>query len=232
MPSESAPSISVIIPALNEASTISRTLDRVVIPGVEVIVVDGGSSDKTIDVVAQFEATVLQTPKGRGLQMNYGAKSAKAEVLLFLHADTLLPSGWAELVHDTLAVSGNMAGAFKFGLGAGPWSYRVIESLTNFRSVFMEAPYGDQGLFLKKETFERLGGFKEWPIMEDFELTGRLRRLGKIVTVDRPAITSSRRWSSVGVLKTTLINQLVILGYHTGVPLHLLERIYRGHGKS
>jgi rSAM/selenodomain-associated transferase 2 len=232
VPAKPAPSISVIIPALNEAEGIAETLRKVEAPGIEVIVVDGGSEDDTIEIARRCGALVFKTKKGRGLQMNVGAQSAKGDIFLFLHADTLLPSGWADLIYETLTIPGVIAGAFKFGMGAGPWSYRVVESLANFRSVFMELPYGDQGLFMKKETFQRVGGFKEWPIMEDFELITRLRRLGKVVTVNRQAITSSRRWSSRGALKTTLINQLVILGYYMGVPLSRLERIYRGQGKS
>ena len=109
---------------------------------------------------------------------------------------------------------------------------RLIEGLTNIRSSFFQYPYGDQGLFMEKRVFEEEGGFSPLPIMEDFELVGRLRRRGRIVTLHEPALTSARRWERLGVWRTTLINQIMIAGFVCKIPMHRLERLYRNAGHN
>lgn len=217
------------MPALNEAEHIARALEaaRQGSPH-ELIVVDGGSADGTRELAAQAGASVLSAATGRSRQMNAGAVKATGNSLLFLHADTLLPPNWKQVVSGALQRPAVAAGAFRFRIAeqfAGKW---IVESTTNLRSRWFQQPYGDQALFLRCSLFEELGGFANLPIMEDYELVRRLRRRGRVITVAETALTSGRRWRSLGVFRTTLTNKLVVAGYHLGVPLKTLARLYRG----
>lgn len=222
--------ISVIVPTLNEAETIAQCLSRVQ-SAYEIIVVDGGSADSTSAIAEASGAIIVNSERSRGKQMNLGASVAGGDILFFIHADTLAPDDWQATIVDCLATSGVAAGAFQFALGPGPFYFRIIERLTNFRSKRLQMPYGDQGLFLRKSLFHRLGGFRNIPIMEDFDFVRLLRKRGKVKTVESPALTSARRWRSVGALRTTVINQLMIIGYFLGMPLDNLEKFYRGSQK-
>lgn len=227
-PEDLPPKISVIIPTLNEAECILQTLEKVN-EGfrVECIVADGGSTDGTRAVVPDC----LICLDGRAAQQNLGAKAASGEILLFLHADTILPEGWEWTVRETLADSSVALGAFSFRVNSNFPGRKFIEDATNWRSRVCKMPYGDQGIFLRKETFEATGGFPDLPIMEDYAFVRTLRRRGKIVTVPEPAITSVRRWRKHGVLKVTLINKLMILGYHLCIPPERLATFYRGRSR-
>lgn len=221
--------ISIIIPVLNEAAdTIRSTLASVQnIENVEVIVVDGGSQDATVVLVQSWGVKVLSSTAGRACQMNAGATAATGDILLFLHADTSLPAGFEKLVPLTLAQSGTVAGAFELKIDSRMRSLRLVEKMVNWRSRFFSLPYGDQAIFLKASVFHDIGSFPDLPIMEDFELICRLKHLGEIAIVPAPVMTSARRWQKLGVLKTTLINQIVILGYFLGVPSSRLVKLYR-----
>lgn len=226
-PTGRSPIMSVIIPALNEAESIAGVLSMVLgSPLSEVIVVDGGSADGTPRIAAEYGARVLRTAPSRARQMNAGAAAARGEVLLFLHADTYLPAGFEEHVVNAVERPGAVAGAFELGIDASGWGLRLIERMANWRSRRLHMPYGDQALFLKRALFQDLGGFPEMEIMEDYELVRRLRRRGKIVILGLRVRASARRWLRLGVWKTTLTNQIVILGYHLGVPARLLARLY------
>lgn len=219
--------LSIIIPTVNEELRIAATL-KPIGEGVEIIVVDGGSTDKTREIAEQLGAKVIiASHKGRAWQMNLGAKIAKGDILLFLHGDTLLPLNYQELIINTLAQSEVVAGAFELKIDGKEKSLRLVEKLVNWRSHLLSLPYGDQGIFLKASIFEDLGGFPELPIMEDFELIQRLKRRGKIAIVSTAVITSGRRWQKLGVGKTTLVNQLVIIGYYLKIPPRLLKSFYR-----
>jgi rSAM/selenodomain-associated transferase 2/rSAM/selenodomain-associated transferase 1 len=220
--------ISVIVPTLNEAATIRSTLERILgLERVEVIVADGGSSDGTAELARSLGAAVVESKKGRAVQMNAGAAAASGEALVFLHADTLLPDGWTNLVREIAERRGIVGGAFEFKLDETlPWS-RIIERLAHARSRILQMPYGDQAIFLKADLLRKMGGFPEIPIMEDFEFVRRLRAEGDISLAPVPATTSARRWKRLGVLKTTLINQIVILAYFAGVPPDSIARLYR-----
>ncbi|QBG48727.1 DUF2064 domain-containing protein [Verrucomicrobia bacterium S94] len=219
------PKISVIVPTLNEEAHLSPTLEKVREGfGVEIIVVDGGSSDGTRSI---FPNTI-ECKSGRAAQQNFGAEKASGDILLFLHADTILPDAWDRLVRETLADASVAVGAFRFKVRETFPGQKFIEDTANWRSVKGGLPFGDQGLFLRKETFEAVGGFPDMPIMEDYAFVRSLRHVGAVVTRPEAAITSGRRWQQHGVLKVTLVNKLMILGYRLGISPERLARFYRG----
>jgi rSAM/selenodomain-associated transferase 2 len=220
--------LSIVIPTLNEASTICATLATIPKSSdLEVIVVDGGSQDATVELAHSFGARVLASTRGRARQMNAGARAATGELLLFLHADTQLPQGFEPSIRQALAQDGTVAGAFRLRLDAPLRGLRLVERLANWRSRHFQMPYGDQGLFLKAELFRALGGFADISIMEDFELMQRLRQRGRVVTLPLAAVSSARRWQSLGIWKTTLINQAVIVAYCWGVEPSRIAGWYR-----
>jgi hypothetical protein len=223
------PLLSVIIPTLNEADVLGRTLERVErADGIEMILADGGSRDATREIAAQAGATVLVTAGGRTVQQNAGAAAARGRHLLFLHADTLLPDGYADLIRRALDRPATVAGAFRFRTDGSGAALRLVEWGANIRSALFRWPYGDQGLFMEKRVFDELGGFAPLPIMEDYELVSRLRRRGPVVTLSEAAITSARRWQERGALRTTARNLAMVAGFHAGVPPERLARFYRG----
>ncbi len=223
--------ISVIIPTLNEALALGPVLDRVQEEeGVETIVVDGGSQDQTRDIAARAGARVVEVSGGRAAQQNAGAAVAGGRWLLFLHGDTLLPKGYGKMIQRAMASPATVAGAFRFKTDDSRPGMRLIQWTTNLRSCFLQWPYGDQGLFMEKRVFDDVGGFASLAIMEDFELVGRLRRRGKVVTLPHAVMTSARRWQQLGRVRTTLINLMMIAGFLWGVPIRRLVRLYRSHG--
>lgn len=227
-------SISIIIPVLNEAAIIEATLKQLTEDSdLEIIVVDGGSRDRTVSIAQQCRVRVITAPRtGRANQMNAGAKAARGEILLFLHADTRLPSGYCQVIKNILSQPKVIAGAFQLAIEGEAKSLRLIETMVNIRSRFFALPYGDQALFIKREVFESLGGFAELPIMEDFELVGRLKSQGKIEIAPSAVLTSGRRWNKLGVCQTTLINQLIIIGYYLKISPEQLSKFYRDRGKK
>ncbi|VBB44058.1 conserved hypothetical protein [uncultured Desulfatiglans sp.] len=222
--------VSVVIPTLEESGTIRRLLEWLGRAGVglERIVVDGGSRDRTREIAAREGAHVLTVSGGRALQLNAGAAVARGRFLLFLHADTLPPGGCAEAICAALDRPATVAGAFRFKTDDPRAVMRLVERVTHIRSALLQMPYGDQGIFMEKRVFEEVGGFRPMPIMEDYELVRRLRRRGRIVTLREAALTSARRWKTLGVLRTTFVNQLMIAGFLAGVPVQRLHHFYRG----
>jgi len=219
--------ISVIIPTLNEEAGIAACLDRVRrAPGVEAIVADGGSRDATVEAARRAGAKVIAAPRGRACQMNAGAAASRGEILLFLHADTLLPLGWEAEARRALSRPGVAAGAFTFRLDRRTAGLRFIELCVAWRCRLASMPYGDQGLFLRRGAFLAAGGFPDLPIMEDCELVRRLKKRGRIIVSPAPAITSSRRWQQRGILTTTAFNSLVVVAFYLGCPPSLLRRLY------
>lgn len=220
--------VSVIIPAINEQQTLPATLAAVQAGTPhEIIVVDAGSTDRTTEIAREHDAIVLAAPAGRAGQMNCGAASATGEYLLFLHADTLLPDGYSSHVRNILARPGVAGGAFEFAITGEFPGRKLIEWGTNWRARHRQMPYGDQGIFVRRDTFERVGGFPELPIMEDYAFIRRLQALGKIALAAASARTSSRRWRRRGPLRTTLLNQLIVLGFRCGISPARLARWYR-----
>ena len=222
------PVISIIIPTLNEAKNLAATLVSTESRAdVEIMVVDGGSSDGTIEVAKSFGVRVLTTSAGRARQANAGGLAAGGEILVFLHGDTRLPRGFSRYVLDILRKPGVVAGAFTLGIDGCEFGFRIIEMLANLRSSLFQMPYGDQGIFLRTEVFRALGGFPDMALMEDFVLIQRLRKRGKVTMAPVAVKTSARRWRELGILKTTLINQAVLLAYFLGSNPERLARWYR-----
>lgn len=222
--------ISIIIPVLNEAKHITQALASIQpSANVEVIVVDGGSQDNTVELAQSWGVKVLSAAIGRACQMNAGAKIATGDILLFLHADTRLPPGFDTLVRTLATQPDTVAGAFALQIDAKLWSLRLIEMGVNWRSHWLQMPYGDQAIFLKSAIFHKIGRFPDLPMMEDFELMRRLRRIGRITIIPVPVLTSGRRWLQKGVFKTTIINQIAIIAYLLGVSPKQIGRWYRRH---
>ncbi len=216
---DAAERVSVIIPALNEAANLRRLL-----PGLkaaapwEIIIADGGSTDDTVAVAAAQGVRHLLTPHGRAAQMNAAAREATGEFILFLHADTEPPVNFCEVIRRTLQEPATAAGAFTFRLREPVRGRTLIEKGVAWRCRRRSLPYGDQGLFLRRSLFTAVGGFPDWPILEDVELVRRLRAMGNIVTAPEAALTSSRRWKNGGTLRTFLRHQMILAGYAMGIP--------------
>ena len=156
--------------------------------------------------------------------MNKGAAFASGDILVFLHADTRLPTGYDVMIRTALQQPETVAGAFALRIDADVASLRLIEWGVNWRSRFWQMPYGDQAIFITKDTFNKIGHFPELPFMEDFEIMRRLKRIGKITILPVPVITSARRWLQKGVWQTTLINQIIIIAYLLGVsPVRIVH---------
>ena len=220
--------ISIIIPAINEAVNIKEA-NATTQPStnIEVIVVDGGSKDNTPKIAQSLGIKVILSSPNRAVQMNAGALAASGDILLFLHADTRLPTGFDEMIRTALQQPGTVAGAFNLRIDASLLSLRWVEWGVKMRSHFYQMPYGDQAIFVTKEVFEQIGSFPQLPIMEDFEFIRRLKRLGRIVIIPTPVVTSARRWLQKGVFKTTLLNQIVIIAYLLGVSPERIRSWYR-----
>jgi uncharacterized protein len=221
------PYLSVIIPALDEEAHIEKTIFNAGSPDAEVIVVDGGSEDRTVERAEKAGAAVVPGPKGRALQQNRGAAEAKGSVLLFLHADTVLPEDYVAQVFETLMDRRIVLGAFRFKTDLVRPLMRGVEFTTNLRSRYLRLPYGDQALFVRTSCFQALGGFPEMPIAEDLFFVRLVSKLGRVGIAPADAITSARRWKEVGVLRTTLINQLILAGLALGISPKTLARLYR-----
>ncbi len=223
------PLISVVIPTLNEASFILQTIEAAKTNHVEIIVVDGGSTDETRELAIKAGVKVIQSPRGRGRQLNEGALHAVGKIIIFLHADTVLPKGFAAEVISALSKPKTIAGAFRLGITGKNWALGMVSLFTNLRSIFFQLPYGDQAIFIYKEQFQRVGGFPDIPIMEDYALVLRLKKLGRIAISSKSVQTSGRRWDKLGYFRTLLINQAMIIGYHVGIAIDRLERFYLRH---
>lgn len=227
------PTISIIIPVLNEEAILQQTLERLQInSNVEIILVDGGSKDRTVTIAKQMNIRVVVAKSNRARQMNVGAAIARGDILLFLHADTQLPVNFVDLVRQTLSRPKVIAGAFELAIAGDSKALRLVEIMVKLRSHLLSLPYGDQAIFISQKLFEDLGGYAEMAIMEDFEFMNRLKRRGKIAIAPGAVITSGRRWQKLGVFKTTLINQLIIIGYYIGVSPIKLRNFYRGMGNQ
>jgi rSAM/selenodomain-associated transferase 2 len=219
--------LSIVIPTLNEASHIEQAIDRAwQLSPAEVIVVDGGSTDATLEICRRLRCEVLETQPGRGTQLNAGARQARGDVLLFLHADCWLDPAAASQIAAVLNDANVQAGAFQQRIEAKARIYRWIERGNAWRVRRRGVAFGDQAIFIRRELFNQLGGFPETPIMEDLVLMKRVRRLTKPALLDGPVHISARRWQQRGVVRQTLRNWLLQLAHAAGVPANRLARHY------
>jgi rSAM/selenodomain-associated transferase 2 len=224
-----APDLSIIVPTLDEAAGLRAHLEALQplrAGGCEVIVVDGGSRDGTPEIARPLADVVLSAPRGRGPQQNAGARAARGDVLLFLHADTRLPPGAAEAVRAALADGTRGWGRFDVAIAGRHPLLRVVERLVGWRSRLSGIATGDQAIFVRRGRFEAAGGFPEIPLMEDVALSARLRRGGRPACLRERVVTSARRWESRGVVRTILLMWWLRLLFWLGRDAAALARRY------
>jgi rSAM/selenodomain-associated transferase 2 len=224
--------LSIVMPVLDEAAQIETALSALASyrrRGVEVIVVDGGSSDATLEIARPLADVVLSVPRGRSLQMNAGATAAQGDVLLFLHADTQPPENADGLLLDGLARSGRAWGRFDVRIDGGGL-LRVVAAMMNLRSRLTGIATGDQALFVTRAAFDRAGGFPPIALMEDVALSVSLKRIGRPCALRACVTTSARRWRAQGTLRTVLLMWRLRLRFFLGADPAKLARAY-GYGE-
>lgn len=233
-----APLCSVIIPVLNERAQVVRQVAHIrslianesaeqgLESSIEVIFVDGGSQDGTLEKLESLGQRVLSTRRGRAVQMNTGAGVARGQLLFFLHVDTLLPLNFLQIVRQ-LVCSQATWGFFCVRMTGRHWLLRLTAWLMGRRSTLTHVATGDQCLFVRADIWQREGGFAAMPLMEDVEFSKRLRLLAKPMVVRTPVITSSRRWEQNGIVKTILLMWSLRLGYWLGASPDRLALWYR-----
>jgi rSAM/selenodomain-associated transferase 2 len=210
--------LTVVIPALDEAEQITGAIASAGAAGCEIIVVDGGSRDGTPERAAAAGARVVAAPRGRAGQLAAGARLAKGDTILFLHADTRLPEGWDGAVRGALADPRVVGGAFRLVFEPRSPMLRFIELGTRLRVALLRMPYGDQALFARRSVLESLGGIPQVEILEDLDLVRGLKRRGRLACLPLPAVTSSRRYRAAGPLRTMLRNWAAVAGWWLGLP--------------
>lgn len=220
--------LSVIVPILNEERGIACTLAAIAAgaPGAEIIAVDGGSSDRSIDRARPLCAAVLSAPRGRARQMNTGAAAANGDVFAFVHADTLVPPGFARDIASALADEAVVGGRFDVRLDDPAPLLRLTGWLINVRSRLSRTGTGDQALFVRREVFERLGGYRDIELCEDLDFARRLKRAGRVACLRSRVVTSARRWRQDGVMTTIIRMWLLRTAFLMGVSPSHLARFY------
>lgn len=230
--------ISVIVPTLNAANGLPATLSALVAAAAEgvvcdVIISDGGSQDQTLTIADAMGCCTVEGPRGRGLQLIAGANLARGPWLLFLHADTVLMPGWErEVIAFIERVEGQgveRAAYFSFALDSFAWQARVLENLVALRTWLFALPYGDQGILIRQSHYQRLGGFKSLPLMEDVDLVRRIGRTS-LRGLRSTALTSAKRYEKDGYLSRSLHNLSCLLFYYLGVPADALVARYEKRG--
>lgn len=217
--------ISVVIPALNEESHLEKTLQSVTKQegDYEFFVVDGGSSDNTVTIAKRY-TTVINSLSGRAIQMNTGAKACSGDILLFLHADTILPDCAFREIRKRMKDVSVAGGSFYIAFDADTFILKGVSFVTRFN--FRLFHFGDQGIFVRRTVFQTLQGYKEMPIMEDYDFYKRLGKQGKVILIRMPVISSARRFVRKGVIRQLFMNKLVVLAYWAGVDIQTIKRFY------
>jgi len=244
--------LTVIIPALDEERTLRACLDSAKrLDPLEIIVVDGGSADRTAKIAEEAGAVIIQSPKGRGIQMNKGASLARGEILLFLHADTIISNKVSSLCHPELdsgseemlkrppeadqhdkteIVDKYIGGFFRLKFDDDSLSTRLVEFFANLRARLFSLPYGDQAIFIKKEIFEKLGGFREYPFLEDIDFAIRIKKYGKLKYIPLKVVASARRLKKGFPFSPILIsfrNVFIALLFLFGLSPFRLIKLYK-----
>ncbi len=219
--------ISVVIPTLNEAAALPRTLESLHRDGpAEIIVADGGSTDETIEIAEPF-ARVIRAPRGRAVQQNLGAAAATGDILFFLHADCCPAAGWQGPMRAAAAAPRFVAGCLRMRIDSDWPLYRLIERGGDLRARWLGLPYGDQGIFIRRDTFLSLGGFPPVAFMEDLLFMQQARRHGRVEVLRHPIHISPRRWERTGIIRQTARNWvLTLLAVWGGVHPDRLTRFY------
>ncbi len=220
--------ISVIIPTLNEETNIEPLADQLCGNVSEIIIVDGGSTDDTLSKAKKLGLRTIQSAAGRGIQFNQGVAASRGKILVFLHADTRLPTSFSADIVNLLNSSCDIVGAFSLAVEKSTFFLRCVVCIANLRSTYLRLPYGDQCFFLTREHFDALGGFPQVEVMEDYIFIRKAKKRGQIVTLKKTVLTSARRWQRLGVFRTTIMNQLMIIGYRFGISPKNLASFYRG----
>lgn len=227
---------SVIIPVFHESEIINTLLQKLrehqSRDNLEIIVVDGSDQHDTIDIIHSENVICLQSKKGRARQMNAGAAVARGNVLIFLHADTHVPDNAFSCIKSVLEDTMVVGGAFDLGIRSNRVIFKAIAKIASWRSRITRIPYGDQGIFMRRNYFHALGGYRDVPLMEDVDIMQRIKRRGdKICILPEKVYTAPRRWEREGVLYCTLRNWIVLVLYCFGVSPHKLVRYYRANGE-
>ncbi len=229
VPGAPQPALSIVMPVLNEAAGVQAALQALA-PlrqrGVEVIVADGGSSDNSAALALPWADRVTVAPRGRARQMNAGAVLARGDVLLFLHADTRLPPAADQLLAAALA-AGAVWGRFDVHISGRPWMLRTVATLMNLRSRWTGIATGDQALFVRRAAFDAVQGYPDQPLMEDIELSRRLRRVAPPACLRARVTTSGRRWETHGVWRTIVLMWRLRWRYWRGESAAVLAEAYR-----
>jgi rSAM/selenodomain-associated transferase 2 len=223
---------SIVIPVLHEGDNINKiidylqTIDEIELS--EIIVVDGSPERDTIQKIRSDTVMSMGSEKGRAVQMNAGSRVARGEILLFLHADVIIPRNALSCIGDVIAEEKYAGGAFELGIDSEKFMLKLIERFANFRTSITGIPYGDQAIFIRKKIFHEIGDFREIPIMEDIEMMERIHKSGhSIKIIPRKVISSPRRWGKEGAVYGTLRNWYLRLLYHMGVEPESLIKNYK-----
>lgn len=218
--------VAAIIPTLDEESALRRSLPAILSAADEVVVSDGGSRDQTLRTAQELGVRVITGAPGRGPQLNRGVASTTSDVLVFLHADTRLPPGAVPAIREAIG-SGKIGGGFQVRFDTDNRIMAVGSKLVKLRTRLTRSPLGDQAQFLRRTTFDELGGFRNWAALEDLDLIRRMKRCGKVVVLPLEATTSARRYLEDGIGRTVALNWLIWALYFAGVPAERLARLYR-----
>jgi rSAM/selenodomain-associated transferase 2 len=231
---ESIMKFSIIIPVFHEAENINPLLNHLTTrestDNYEIIVVDGSSTKDTINTIIDKKVVKISSSNGRACQMNEGAAKAKGEILVFLHADTLLLKNAFSIIDRELSQNNFVAGAFSLEIDSKKILFRLLAKFINLRSKLTRVPYGDQAFFIKSDFFKKIGGFKDIEIMEDVEFMRRIKKLNiPIVIVPEKVFTSTRRWGKEGILRCTFRNWMIRLLYYLGIHPKKIVKFYKSN---